>query len=200
MARPRLIQDEQLLQAAREVFVEQGFRATTASIAIRAGVSEGTLFKRFQSKEELFAAAMGLKDYGLWRDSLLEQVGHGEVQRNLEQAALSIVRETDAWARNMIAVFSRGIDPSHNPLLERLSTSTQDDLSALGQYLQRETELGRVRPQDVEVTAITLMGALGAYIHRCAMPGAGEPDSPPRIEAERFVQGVMNVLWPGLRP
>ena len=90
MARPRTISDAQLLSAAREVFVEQGFAATTASIAVRAGVSEGTLFKRFSTKEDLFAAALGLTDYGVWRAGLLDSVGQGEVQRNLERAALAL--------------------------------------------------------------------------------------------------------------
>jgi AcrR family transcriptional regulator len=43
-----------LLQAATEAVAEQGVLATTASIARRAGVAEGTLFTYFDSKEALF--------------------------------------------------------------------------------------------------------------------------------------------------
>jgi AcrR family transcriptional regulator len=58
MARTKSISDEDLLRAAREVFVKEGFAASTKNIARRAGVSEGVLFQRFSTKEELFFAAM----------------------------------------------------------------------------------------------------------------------------------------------
>lgn len=53
-ARPR-----ELLDAGLALFVEQGFAATKAEdVAKRAGVSKGTLFLYFASKEELFKAVV----------------------------------------------------------------------------------------------------------------------------------------------
>ena len=53
-ARPR-----ELLAAALDLFVEKGFAATRADeVARRAGVSKGTLFLYFASKEELFKAVV----------------------------------------------------------------------------------------------------------------------------------------------
>lgn len=49
----------ELLDAALELFVEKGFAATRAEeVAARAGVSKGTLFLYFPSKEELFKAVV----------------------------------------------------------------------------------------------------------------------------------------------
>jgi AcrR family transcriptional regulator len=49
----------QLLDAALALFVEKGFAATRAEeVAQRAGVSKGTLFLYFESKEELFKAVV----------------------------------------------------------------------------------------------------------------------------------------------
>lgn len=46
-----------LLEAAAEIFAEEGFeRATLNRIVSRAGTSIGNLYKYFESKEELFAA------------------------------------------------------------------------------------------------------------------------------------------------
>ena len=56
MARTRTISDEQILDAAQAVFLEQGPQATTSAIADRAGISEGTIFKRFPTKQALFFA------------------------------------------------------------------------------------------------------------------------------------------------
>ena len=49
----------ELLDAALNLFVEKGFAATRADeVAARAGVSKGTLFLYFQSKEELLKAVV----------------------------------------------------------------------------------------------------------------------------------------------
>ncbi len=58
MARPITIKADDLLEAARQVFLKKGTQATTAQVAERAGVSEGTLFKRFGTKADLFRSAM----------------------------------------------------------------------------------------------------------------------------------------------
>jgi TetR/AcrR family transcriptional regulator len=49
----------ELVKAALELFVEKGFAATRVEeVAARAGVSKGTLFLYFQSKEDLFKAVI----------------------------------------------------------------------------------------------------------------------------------------------
>ena len=49
----------ELLAAALDLFVEKGFAGTRAEeVALRAGVSKGTLFLYFSSKEELFKAVV----------------------------------------------------------------------------------------------------------------------------------------------
>src|SRR5882672_8323552 len=49
----------ELLDAALDLFVEKGFAATRSEeVAARAGVSKGTLFLYFPSKEELFKAVI----------------------------------------------------------------------------------------------------------------------------------------------
>ncbi|MEU4324877.1 TetR/AcrR family transcriptional regulator [Nonomuraea dietziae] len=72
--------DRALLQAAREVLAADGAHASVASIAARAGVGIGSLYRRYRTKEELFqrlsalslehwneAAERGLADDDPWR-------------------------------------------------------------------------------------------------------------------------------------
>ena len=197
MARPRTITDEQIVEAAREVFLEQGFAATTAEIARRAGISDGTLFKRYASKEDLFEAAVGLHDYAHWRAALLKRLGHGEVRLNLEQAFMEFLGEAAAIIPNLMTVLSRGHDPEHNRILERLGNPVRQDAEVLARYLRAELALGRVRPLDAEVTALTILGALTTYVHQEHMMGqtGREP-----VDAGRFVRGLLDLLWPGLAP
>ena len=61
----------ELTAAALELFVEKGFSATRLDeIAARAGVSKGTLYLYFESKEELFKAVI--------REGLLPLLAEGE--------------------------------------------------------------------------------------------------------------------------
>ncbi|MGW2306645.1 TetR/AcrR family transcriptional regulator [Actinomadura luteofluorescens] len=45
--------DRALIEAAREVFLSQGFDAPVSAIAKRAGVGMGSLYRRYRTKEEL---------------------------------------------------------------------------------------------------------------------------------------------------
>ena len=76
-----------LHEAAREVFAERGYGATTREIAARAGVSHDLLFRYFDTKESLFFQTIvaplldevdGMRqswlDHPDWRD-----VGHDEM-------------------------------------------------------------------------------------------------------------------------
>jgi AcrR family transcriptional regulator len=49
---------EKLLEAAREVFRERGLGAPLEAVAAHAGVSIGTLYNRFSTREELIDAAL----------------------------------------------------------------------------------------------------------------------------------------------
>jgi AcrR family transcriptional regulator len=60
LPRPKTISDQSLLEAARMRFLADGIGASTRRIASDAAVSEGVLFQRFGTKEELFFLAMRL--------------------------------------------------------------------------------------------------------------------------------------------
>lgn len=63
----------ELLEAALDLFVEKGYAATRVEeVAARAGVSKGTLFLYFPSKEDLFKAVV--------RASIVEPVAQGAAE------------------------------------------------------------------------------------------------------------------------
>src|SRR5678815_559239 len=92
MARVPTIKDEDILEAAREIFLARGFQATTAEVADRAGISEGSIFNRFKSKVDLFRAAIRSQlDEPRWVASLSDRVGTGSIQETLVDLGLEIV-------------------------------------------------------------------------------------------------------------
>jgi AcrR family transcriptional regulator len=58
MSRPRTIDDEELLEISRQVFLGAGLPGATRKIAERAGISEAAIYKRFRTQRDLFIAAM----------------------------------------------------------------------------------------------------------------------------------------------
>src|SRR5579883_458509 len=92
MARPATIKDETIIEAARAVFLARGIRATTAEVAERAGISEGTIFNRFKSKVDLFRAAMQFKlEEPEWIKDLAKLVGKGKIDETLVQIGLQVI-------------------------------------------------------------------------------------------------------------
>lgn len=75
MARPITISDQQILDAARALVTERGMLATSHEIALRANVSEGTLFKRFRTKTQLLQTALGVEPAQL--SAPFEELGRG---------------------------------------------------------------------------------------------------------------------------
>ena len=191
MARPRTISDEQIVDAAREAFLEHGFTATTAEIARRAGISEGIIFKRFGSKEELFARTVGLTEGRGWHREITASVGQGDVRSNLERLTWLTVQMARQVLPHLMVMWSRGQLPLSTPPGWR--DPGKEDLDAIARYLRAEMALGRLRPLDGETLAEALMGAVISHVHREMTLG-------PYLDSERFVRGLMDVWWTGLKP
>ena len=58
MARPKTLEDEQVIDAARAAFAAHGHGVSTRRIAADIGLSQAALIQRFGSKKDLFLAAM----------------------------------------------------------------------------------------------------------------------------------------------
>lgn len=151
MARPVSISSERILSAAREVFLEEGFSARTTEIARRAGISEGTIFKRFPTKQALFAAAMGA-DSSQWTESLPERIGRGELRDNLVQIALEVLSELRTTVPAALCAWgSRTVDARGD---------ANDELAALSRYFEAEMKLGRLKVCEPGPLARTFFAAL----------------------------------------
>lgn len=186
MARTPTITDEQILEAARQVFLEQGFNAPATDIAARAGISSGSIFKRYQTKEALFFAAMNCESQ--WAGGLGSLVGHGELKVNLEaiaHAVLSFAREL--LPRLMLSWSVRQQNrEDHEPVLAR-------DIRLLSEFFLAERELGRLRPSlDTEVTATMFIGTIVNY---AMLEVLSEKEN---INLEEFVKAFVDTLWKGL--
>jgi AcrR family transcriptional regulator len=196
MARPVLIKDETILAAAREVFLEHGIRATTAEVALRAGVSEGSVFKRFKSKFELFRSAMfEALDEPAWLHDLPNRVGKGEVREQLIELGLEII---EFFRSIMPLIMMSWSNPSREGLPSMLAGPDPPPIRAVRKmsgYFHAEMQAGRVRRFDAEVVARAFLGALNQYVFsELLLKDLGDlPLSP-----ETYVRGLVQLLFTGL--
>src|SRR5579871_2717594 len=196
MARPITITDEQILEAARAVFLKDGINASTVEIAQRAGVAEGTLFRRFTTKEGLFRAPMRAPAVPSWVRGLDNLSGQGEMRDNL----MRIVREIIHFAQKRVPFVM--LRWSHKPTSsdsappDEGETAVVRDSRCLAQFLQGEVNRARLRPCQVEMVARLLMGpCLNLVLDRVVnkQPLTTE-------EIDRFTADLVEILWQGIAP
>ncbi len=162
MGRNKQVSDEALLEAAREVFVEQGFGASTREIARRAGISEAILFRRYKTKPDLFVAAMVPPPVELRG----ERAGRS-VARDLEAMALEIL----GYFRQAMPVFLQLVTHPSFSLAEFTERENRIPLHSLGDAvracLERHRSQGRIWADAGRIEAATL--TLVATLHSLAL-------------------------------
>jgi AcrR family transcriptional regulator len=119
----------ELLAAALDLFVEKGFAATRSEeVAARAGVSKGTLFLYFPSKEELFKAVV------------MENLGGRFTEWNAEFEAFE--GTTAEMLRYCMSVWWERVGKTQASGLTKLMMSEGANFPELAEFYRREV----VRP------------------------------------------------------
>ena len=161
-ARPK-----ELLDAALDLFVEKGFAATRSEeVASRAGVSKGTLYLYYPSKEELLKEVI--------RHNVVNQIAEGmEIVRAFEGSSSELLAYVlRLWWERVGETRASGIlklmmsEVRNFPEIAQFwvdeVTSPADRMIA--EIVQRGIDRGEFRPVDVENAVHALVGA-------AALPG-----------------------------
>ncbi|MCE9612625.1 MAG: TetR/AcrR family transcriptional regulator [Lentisphaerae bacterium] len=164
MPRPVSICDNAILDAARKIFLKRGFSATTAQIARAARVSEGSLFKHFRSKRDLFIAAMEVETQAqVWRDRLVQAAGVDDIQATLEFVGDRLLKRLQIILPRMMMVSATGVtivgagrSGSPPPPLEHMRL--------VARYFRAEIKAGRLVMDQPEAQAHAFIGALSHYV------------------------------------
>ncbi|BCL34310.1 TetR/AcrR family transcriptional regulator [Nostoc sp. MS1] len=206
MARRPKITNEQILDAAREVFWEKGFSGSTLEIAQRSGISEASIFKRFTTKEELFFAAMGIPETPPWAKELEILCGKGNLKENLTQLCFQIWEFFSEIMPRIMMIRSFG-----NPLpqFNTQESKPAKELRLLAVFLESEMKLGRLRPCDCRTVAHVLIGSLMNYIaieQMSGHPPMNQPFIPPNTSDKYpqkvavFIENLVEIVWSGIAP
>ena len=157
---------ELIVAAASEVFAERGLEASTAEIAERAGVGEGTLFRRFPSKDDLIVAVM--EDRMKWSlaalDRALEKPDAGAALRHWLRESVALLAADQGF---MEAAKDRCLT---TPEFVSLRRQLFDRLAAL---LRRAQEAGEVRG-DLSAQDLSFLIVAASATARVPVPGLRE--------------------------
>ncbi len=193
MARPVTISDATILEAARRVFVRDGINATTRAIAAAANVSEGSLFRRFATKNALFEAAVLNPLPPFWVRELDSLAGRGDPRQNL----LQITREMLKFAQEMLPLVRLGWGKASLPSKTQAEpTPGIRDRRSLAHYLQREMKAGRLKAGDAEAVSRLLFGGCLDLV----MDQSTQGQSLGASEIAHCAEELVNALWHGLAP
>lgn len=166
MARPRTIDDDALLESLRATFLDLGPAASTAELARRAGVSEGTLFKRFGTKKKLFSASMQLPSIEdePWWDTMFDHVGRGSLEERLATLAGDLGRHLDDLLPRIYTIFAHGkLTPKD--VADLAGRDRPDVVKRVAELLRREMREGRLRDGDADMLAHMFVGAVVHQAH-----------------------------------
>jgi AcrR family transcriptional regulator len=198
MARHATIRDETILDAAREVFLSRGVQATTAEVAERAGVSEGTLFNRFKSKGELFRKAMLSHGAKIpWIATLPDRVGKGRVREHMVDIGLQVVEFFRILMPFMMMSWSNKGSGDLPAVMLADDPPPAAALRKLSAYFDAESRAGRIRETNPAILARAFVGGLQSFVFFEMLLKGKDPVSMP---AEEFVRGHVALLWTGIEP
>jgi AcrR family transcriptional regulator len=195
VSRRELVREErrrQILDAALAVFTQKGFYATNVSdVAARAGVSQGTIYWYFESKEELFTAAL-LSSFTEWGQQV-EAALHEQLSATAKLGALAASMEafvTQAEGLIMLFLGYWASSPNREEtalIWLELLTEYKDILVGV---LEQGIESGEFKPVDAEALVWAMMAVydgLAAYVMFM-----------PELDLERVSQAFNRTLLDGL--
>jgi AcrR family transcriptional regulator len=195
MTRTNKYPTEQIVEAARRVFLERGPGASSVEIAQAAGVSEGLLFKRFGTKQNLFLRAMGIPKPDV--RSMVEDLpaaNEEEVFETLVEALLEILGFFREVFPRMMMLWSQSQVRSFAEIHENSASPPVEFTGIIARYLERQARAGHVARADFTVAGRTLVGAVANFVFW----ELGGLDRSMPMSGDEYVRGLVKLVWSGL--
>jgi len=191
-----------ILKAARKLFFDRGFKAVTVdSIADRAGVSKGSIYLYFDSKEEIYAQVLIADNIERHKDLLNFETKEAPADQLLFEYAERYVNNflNDNELFRILMTFmlqteQMNLTPQQNAELIR---TTNDNIKFISHILQKGVDQGLFSPAiDIRQTQNAIWGLLNGIISLFLFLGN------PARRAEKIhslVKDGLNIFVKGLK-
>jgi TetR/AcrR family transcriptional regulator len=191
----------ELLTAALDLFVEKGFAATRAEeVARRAGVSKGTLFLYFSSKEDLFKAVVRENISGRfteWGEQLSKYQGSSEdLLRYCMTSWWERIGNTKACGITKLMMSEAGNFPELAAFYQ--AEVIRPGNALIARILQRGVERGEFHPVDPVYgvySIVTPLMFLAMWKHSFGACG----DNQDALVPEAYIAAQLNTILHGLK-
>ena len=190
----------EILNAALDVFAARGFAAAKLDeVAARAGVSKGTLYLYFESKEELFRSVVRqllLPNVAMAERRIAEHQGSAaELLRGLVMTFGRLITESKLGAIPKLVV----TEAANFPDIARFyyEEVIKRGMRAMGGLLQRGAAAGEFRPIPIEQFLPLLMGPLLLLVvWKHGFERAGIPPLPVEAVLDEHADSLLRALAP----
>ncbi len=197
--RVRLGEEErraQIVQAAVKLFAAQGYaRTTTSDIAREAGISEGTIYNYFASKQDLlfaFIESTALEPLrAMFAEAGEEAAGDEDMLRRVLEERFTLAEQHRPLMK--VAIGEALFDPELAQVLRRRMAGP--GVALVKSFLNERIRDGRFRQTDAEVAARALVGMVIAFavVWPVLLPPPKRKHTPRRLAAalaSLFLDGV----------
>jgi AcrR family transcriptional regulator len=193
VGRNKLIDDDALLEVARQVFRESGHTAATRDVARAAGISQAVLYQRFGSKEDLFLLAMTpeLPDV----EALLGRYPPRSARADLRRIAERLVDYFATMLPTMLHVMAHPDLSAARMKQWHARLPFAPIAHGLADRLRRMSGDGLIAAVNAEAAAHTLIAA----VHTVAMLETMTHGTHPEQRTAK-VGALLEVIWSGLAP
>lgn len=179
---------------AREVFLSRGIRATTAEVAEKASVSEGSIFNRFKTKENLFREAMQISEDDIpgMLLGVIEGMEKSDIEAGLSHLADGLL-EVGRIALPLMMMSWSNPQNCGGPM-KRNAEKFRMFIKALASYFESHIASGQLRNVDSEILARVFLGSMHHYcMTRMFADEVGIDVIPEKI----FKRGLIDLLVNG---
>ncbi|WP_370573305.1 TetR/AcrR family transcriptional regulator [Methanomethylovorans sp.] len=188
--------EQKILDAALKVFASEGYSgATTRRIAEEANVAEVTLFRKFQSKENLLKEVL-IKNRAPEFDSLLTVNSDSDIETDLStlgRQIKKIMTDKKKDCKHRMFMFMLIEEGRRRPeVAEILSSFFQMNLSRLTEYFELQMKCGKIRDVNPRSAALTFI-SFSAYTS--LLRGYVEVEEDKEFEGfiDLFTKGVLKI-------
>jgi len=161
---------EDIIQAALEVFADKGFKNTKMDdIALEAGVSKGTVYLYFSSKQKLFMAMYGhlLTQFSKRTGALIQEPDQSPPERirAMMQMYVNIMQENPKVRNIVVDMTLQALQ--NEALYELAKDNNHQAIMATKAILEAGIEQGYFREDiDIHYTAIAIQSGAAGVIQR----------------------------------
>lgn len=189
--RPDPAKDQAILDAARDLFLEKGYGASVDEIAERAGVVKQTVYARFRSKEELFAAVVRAV-----ADELLSPIATAPAGRPRETLTAiaelykRMILEHDRIQMLRLMIAQSGQFP--DLAKKYFENGPYYVHRRLADYLDKEKAAGVLHIDDVDLAASQFFGLIKGVEHLGVLLGVQSAET--ELQRRRRVAGAVDAF------